>query len=163
MMPQKSPCEGVSIMLKSTTPGDLEMPWNPGGEENIKHEVNVLPQEQDTVLCHGACMASCIMLYCGAHSSAMKFCGTWVKSKPEESVKLYYHRKAVTYLCICPILPFCCQEANLFLSLRPIERVYILFCNSECKSQSHSQTTQNKWPFGGCHTYVMLSYTHCMV
>ncbi len=43
--PRKSPCEGVSITLKGTTPGDLEMPWDPGGEENVEHEVDVPPQE----------------------------------------------------------------------------------------------------------------------
>jgi len=60
-MPQESPCKGVLITLKSTTPGDLEVPWDPGGEENIKYKVNTLPQEQCSrhqcaMWCHGACM-----------------------------------------------------------------------------------------------------------
>jgi len=160
-MPQKSPCEGMSITLKGTTPGDLEMPWDPGGEENVEHEVNAPPQERDTVSCRGACMASCAMSCRGAYGSAMKFCGTRVKSKPEESVKPHYHRKAVTHLCIRPILPFRCREADLFSSLRPIERVRTPFCDSKCESQSRSRTTRNKRPFGGRHTRVMLSHAHC--
>jgi len=32
-MPRESLCKGVLITLKSTTPGDLEVPWDPGGEE----------------------------------------------------------------------------------------------------------------------------------
>ena len=41
-MPRGSPSEGKLTTSKGTTPGELEgdLPWDPGGEENVEHEVN---------------------------------------------------------------------------------------------------------------------------
>jgi hypothetical protein len=103
-MPRESPCEGVLVTLKGTTPSDLEVPWDPGGDENIEHEVDAPPQERHAVWCHGVCIADRAMSCRGACGGAMRLCGTQVnlKSNPEESVRPHHHDKASTHLCLYP-------------------------------------------------------------
>ena len=57
-MPQQSPCVGESAASKGIAPGDLEgdLPWDPGGEENVEHEADARPQQRHAVWRHDACM-----------------------------------------------------------------------------------------------------------
>jgi len=69
-MPRESLCKGVLITLKST-PGDLEVPWDPGGEENVGHEVDAPPKEQrgghrHAMWCCGACVVGRVVQLHGA-------------------------------------------------------------------------------------------------
>ena len=95
-MPQQSLCEGALATLKAIAPGDLEgdLPWDPGGEENIEHKVDVPLQGQHSVWHHGACMTGQIVWLQGAQ----------VGSGPGESVK-EHQNEATTYLYPYSFLP----------------------------------------------------------
>jgi hypothetical protein len=88
-MPQQSPCVGELAALKGIAPNDLEgdLPWDPGGEENIEHKVDARPQERHTAWHRNACTTGRMVWRHGAE----------VGSGPEESVK-EHHNKVTTHL-----------------------------------------------------------------
>jgi hypothetical protein len=51
-MPRENPRKGISITWEGTTPGDLEVLWDPGDKENNEHEAKAPPQERPHTLTH---------------------------------------------------------------------------------------------------------------
>jgi len=112
-MPRGSLSEGASTTLKGTTPGDHEVPWDPGGGENVEHKVDVLARER-----RGGHRRAVWCLH-GWSCGVALWCSGWVG--PRGSVRQHHtHEQARTFAYTVLHLPICVEKSTF--ALGPIEK-----------------------------------------